>query len=89
MTPVSSPTTGHAPERTALMVGNFLSAPGGSRGVCEDLSARLDTLGWTVFRTSSRPGRLTRVCDMVYTAWANRRDYRKFDYRGKNWLSSL
>jgi glycosyltransferase involved in cell wall biosynthesis len=57
------------------MVGNFLSLLGGSRGVCEDLATRLNTLGWTTIQTSSRAQRLARLCDMTYTAWSNRRDY--------------
>jgi len=75
MTTVSSPTIRLAPQRTALMVGNFLSRIGGSRGVCEDLSTRLNTAGWSVIRTSARRPRLARLCDMAYTAWARRRDY--------------
>src|SRR5450759_785731 len=71
----TSPTIALAPQRTALMVGNFLSRLGGSRGVCEDLSTRLNTAGWSVIQTSSRRPRLARLCDMVYTTWDRRRDY--------------
>jgi glycosyltransferase involved in cell wall biosynthesis len=56
-------------------VGNFLSRFGASRGVCEDLSARLKTAGWNIIQTSSCRERLARACDMAYTAWARRRSY--------------
>lgn len=57
------------------MVGNFLSNAGGSRGVCEDLSARLLRAGWQVITTSSRPGRLARLLDMTRVALERRREY--------------
>lgn len=61
--------------RRVLLVGNFLSASGGSRGVCEDLAIRLATAGWDVIATSSRPARLPRLLDMAHTVWRRRHDY--------------
>src|SRR6266545_5560409 len=73
MSHMSSPGIGQA--RSALVVGTFLSRFGGHRGVCEDLSVRLNSAGWNVIQTSSRRDRLVRACDMAYTAWAQRRRY--------------
>ncbi len=58
-----------------LIVGNFLSGHGNSRGVCEDLALRLRECGWTVLTTSSRRGRWARLADMLATAWLRRDDY--------------
>ena len=58
-----------------LMVGNFLSAAVGNRGVCEELAERLASEGWSVFTTSSRRSRIARLPDMLSTAWQKRRCY--------------
>lgn len=58
-----------------LLVGNFLSASGFNRGVCEDLAERLEQAGWPVITTSRRPARLPRLVDMMATAWRRRREY--------------
>jgi L-malate glycosyltransferase len=58
-----------------LMVGNFLSAAVGNRGVCEELAEHLAVQGWSVLTTSSRPSRVARLTDMLSTAWQNRRRY--------------
>lgn len=58
-----------------LLVGNFLSASGGSRGVCEELAVRLLDADWPVLTTSRKPGRLQRLFDMVGTSWAQRDRY--------------
>lgn len=60
---------------SVLIVGNFLSGSLGTRGVCEDLSARLTSAGWRVLTTSDRPGRVARLLDMVSTAWRRRHAY--------------
>ncbi|HEY6990108.1 MAG TPA: glycosyltransferase family 4 protein [Bryobacteraceae bacterium] len=69
--------TDRAPGTAAsvLIVGNFLSASGGNRGVCEDLAERLEGLGWRVVATSRRVGRYERAADILYTAWDRRREY--------------
>lgn len=59
-----------------LMIGNFLSGARGTRGVCEELAARLSAAGWSVVTTSSRSGRLARLVDMIGTVLRRRRDYR-------------
>src|SRR4051812_7377793 len=58
-----------------LLVGNFLSAAGGSRGVCEELAMRLPDADCAVVTTSSRRARLPRLVDMVSTVWRQRRRY--------------
>lgn len=58
-----------------LMVGNFLSATKGVRFVCEDLAEQLQRQGWFVITTSDQPGRVSRLLDMLLTAWAARRSY--------------
>jgi glycosyltransferase involved in cell wall biosynthesis len=57
-----------------LLVGNFLSGSVGTRGVCEDLAARLRA-GRRVVATSAEPRRVRRLLDMVRTAWRRRNDY--------------
>lgn len=61
--------------RTVLIIGNFLSAAGGSRGVCEELAERLPALGWRVLTTSNRRAKLFRLADMLLTAVKHRRQY--------------
>jgi len=58
-----------------LMVGNFLSAVRNTHSVCEDLAARLAQGGWDVVTTSAKPGRASRLADMVQTTWRNRDKY--------------
>ncbi len=60
---------------TVLLVGNFLSAAVGNRGVCEDLAERLRAAGWDVLTTSSRPARIPRLADMLSTVWRRRGEY--------------
>jgi glycosyltransferase involved in cell wall biosynthesis len=60
---------------STLIVGNFLSATLGSRGVCEDLSRRLRERGWSVVTTSTRPGQASRLLDMLATVWRARKRY--------------
>lgn len=57
------------------MVGNFLSAAVGTRGVCEDLAARLAQVDWKVITTSRQQGRLNRLLDMIRVAWCDRSAY--------------
>lgn len=61
--------------KTVLIVGNFLSAAGYTRGVCEDLAERLRAAGWSVITTSNKPNRVARLIDMVTTAWRRRNEY--------------
>ncbi len=63
----------HRPK--VLLVGNFLSATRGTRGVCEDLALRLKASGWSVITTSCRPGRLGRLSDFLLTVWRCRSQY--------------
>ena len=58
--------------RSVLLVGNFLSGSTPNRFNCEDLADRLEDSGWTVLRTSSRPGRLARLFDILGTIWFQR-----------------
>ncbi|HLH20646.1 MAG TPA: glycosyltransferase family 4 protein [Bryobacteraceae bacterium] len=60
---------------TVLLVGNFLSAAVGNRGVCEDLAERLRAAGWDVLTTSSRLARIPRLADMLSTVWRRRGEY--------------
>jgi glycosyltransferase involved in cell wall biosynthesis len=55
--------------KSVLVVGNHLSHITGYRSVCEGLSDRLHKLGWNVFTTSNKYGRIKRLLDMLYTAW--------------------
>jgi glycosyltransferase involved in cell wall biosynthesis len=58
-----------------LIIGNFLSAHGASRGVCEELAPRLEASGWTVSTTSDKRFRPARLADMLSAVWKRRRDY--------------
>lgn len=59
-----------------LMIGNFLSQTiCGTRGVCEDFSDRLKESGYQIFTASDRPGRLSRLLDMVNVTWRKRNQY--------------
>src|SRR3954467_14947716 len=64
-----------SPDKTVLLVGNFLSGSSGNRGVCEDLAVRLASSGWSVMTTSGRRARLAPLSDMVRTARRRRREY--------------
>lgn len=50
-----------------LIIGNFLSESIGTRSVCEDLASRLAGIGLKVLTSSSRPGRVSRLVDMLAT----------------------
>jgi len=72
-----------------LLVGNFLSGAGFTRGVCEDLAERLAQAGWSVITASHKPARLPRLADMVATAWKRRHEYAAADvdvYSGPSFL---
>ena len=58
-----------------LLIGNFLSATRGTRGVCEDLAMGLRAAGWSVITTSSRPSRFARLVDFLVTVWRQRNRY--------------
>jgi len=62
-------------KRSVLILGNFLSATGGSRGVCEELAERLPQAGWQVLSASRRRPKFLRLADMVFTAINQRRHY--------------
>jgi len=59
-----------------LIVGNFLYKTSGVRAVCEDLSEQLVRIGWTVLTSSSKPGRVSRLVDMLVTIWVHRDMYK-------------
>lgn len=63
------------PRAAVLVVGNFLSASLGVRGVCEDLAEQLVSAGWSVFTTSTKRPRLARLLDMLQTVWCRRHEY--------------
>lgn len=58
-----------------LLVSNFLSASGGSRGVCEELAIRLKASGASVITTSAKQARIPRLFDMLRTIISQRRNY--------------
>jgi glycosyltransferase involved in cell wall biosynthesis len=58
-----------------LIIGNFLSAAGGSRGVCEELAEHLSASGWQVLTTSRKRPKLFRLADMVLAAVKGRHEY--------------
>lgn len=58
-----------------LFVGNFLSGSGTHRHYCEDLSERLEQRDWSITRTSSEPGRVRRLLEMLRVTWNTRSRY--------------
>lgn len=66
----------HENRSPVLLVGNFLSSSVGTRGVCEELADRLERMGWPATTTSTRPGRIARLVDMVGTVYRERAKYR-------------
>lgn len=72
-----------------LLIGNFLSATRGTRGVCEDLAVALKTAGWSVITTSSCIGRIGRLVDFLVTVWRQRHQYKVAQvdvYSGRSFL---
>ena len=67
--------TGVEVKGRVLVVGNFLSATLGARGVCEEFSERLLAGRWTTITTSHKPGRMMRLLDMLGTVWRRRHEY--------------
>jgi glycosyltransferase involved in cell wall biosynthesis len=72
---VTQPKQTSAAAPRILIAGNFLSAHGYARGVCEELALRLRELGWSVITTSRQPFRPVRLVDMMSTVWLHRHDY--------------
>lgn len=62
-------------KRGVLLIGNFLSAVTGVRGVGEDLARRLTGAGWNAVTASDKSGRLARLLDMIVTTWSRRHEY--------------
>src|SRR5437773_692073 len=62
-------------KRSVLVIGNFLSSSTGTRGVCEELAARLSASNWTVLTTSDCQHRVFRLLHMISTVWRKRREY--------------
>src|SRR2546427_398752 len=60
---------------SVIIVGNFLSGAGGSRGVCEELAERLATQDWQVLTASAKRPRLLRIADMLLTVLKHHREY--------------
>jgi glycosyltransferase involved in cell wall biosynthesis len=58
-----------------LFVSNFLSSASLNRGYSEELADRMEARAWRITRTSSRPGKVARLADMLQTAWRRRHDY--------------
>lgn len=56
------------PERRALLIGNYLSASGYSRGFIEELAQRLEAVGWDCVRTSHLVWKPARLVDMIQTS---------------------
>lgn len=65
-----------ADQQTILVAGYYISHGRGTRGVCEDLSDRLEDAGWHVLRTSFRLNSLLRLLDML---WATLRHAPTYD----------
>lgn len=64
------------PANSLLMVGNLLSSTVGNRAICEEMSFRMAARGWYVVTTSTRPRRVPRLFDMLFTCLARRHHYR-------------
>jgi len=60
---------------TVLIIGKFLSQASSVRGACEDLAEQMRKAGWVVVTTSSKPGRMASLLDMLKTIWTRRNEY--------------
>ena len=58
-----------------LVIGNFLLAPVGTRGVCAELAQRLRDSGCRVLTASPRRQRIARLLDMLHVCWSERKNY--------------
>lgn len=58
-----------------LMVSNFLSSTGTSRGACEELADHLSRSGMDVITTSEKSNKIARLADMLATVWRCRDHY--------------
>ena len=61
---------------SALVVGAFSPPSYGSRGISEDVCARLASAGWRMQIVSCRQNRMARVLEMLWTCWRERHRYR-------------
>jgi len=75
MSPLCYPIKNRASAHRLLMVGNFLSGSGFSTSVGESLALKLTSAGYQVLTTSSKPGRFTRLADMLLSVWRWRNQY--------------
>jgi glycosyltransferase involved in cell wall biosynthesis len=64
------------PLRSVFFVGSFPVQEHGSRGISEDLCARLAVAGWQIGIVSRHSSRIGRVLEMLWTCWRQRRRYR-------------
>jgi glycosyltransferase involved in cell wall biosynthesis len=64
------------PEKSVLLIGNFLSTSVGTTGHSEELARRLALAGWQVLTASEKMNRLARLTDMVAKVWRERSGYR-------------
>jgi glycosyltransferase involved in cell wall biosynthesis len=62
--------------RSAFVIGAFSLPEHGSRGISEDLCARLASAGWRMRIVSRHPSRIGRVLEMLWTCWRERHRYR-------------
>jgi glycosyltransferase involved in cell wall biosynthesis len=58
-----------------LMIGNFLSSSGMNRTINEDLAEGLCRAGRNILTTSNKPGRISRLLDMLITIFRHKKDY--------------
>ena len=61
------------PKPDLLFIGNFLSAAGASRHLCEDLVERLSRRGWNIRAASTHHAKAPRMLDMAGAVWRGRR----------------
>jgi glycosyltransferase involved in cell wall biosynthesis len=64
-----------SPRKSALIIGNHLSATGNTYAVCEELSHHLRDRGWDIFTTSHYAARFPRLADMLWATWSQRKNY--------------
>jgi glycosyltransferase involved in cell wall biosynthesis len=67
--------TATARRPAVMIVSKFPSSAAAKRGVCAELTSRLERRGWTVHTTSAWPGRISRLFDIVRTIWRKRHRY--------------
>lgn len=63
------------PDKSLLMIGNFLPSPKHNKNVWHFLAEKLEDSGWSVITTSDKESQVLRLAAMLFTIWSKRDAY--------------